>query len=525
MLAAAVLALIALNALLTYRLGQHDRMYDNPVYRWRESLAIALSRMQDPPLHGYLAYRSIRDYLAEHGLALVAGEADVLSTPEERRALTHDGRRMDRLIQEARHTRIDDTLPPVILVANELGEADFFYWAFRIFGLNVNALILFYYSVLLVSVALFFATFRHSPFSILLLMLYLAGHYFAIHYATIGHIQTIHNSRFFSVLALLPSMHLLLLLLRQEPPSLLNVVAAAAQAFILFFMLFCRSQTFWQIVSVLASAALVVRFREIWAALPRPRAWPATISTLARETWPALLVAGGLVGYSWYATSAPDPRFYGSESKAHVFWHALYVGMISADRELTALYGYGQGTYTDSMGFLAVLHDLRGRNEAPPEFAEVVDGVTNINFLKNAGAYDQAMRRVFLEVVAERPWPVIRSFLIGKPIDQIRILSQMSPLREVRRYVEVLVLALGASALALFAGAGIPRRETLYRTVIACVPLVICSGMTTAVVPSEIIPDVIVFYLLLVSLIAVYLPLALASRWITIRYHEQASTA
>src|SRR5712691_2307195 len=79
-IAAAVLLLIALSVVRTYSLGHHQRMYDNPIYRWRESLAIALSRMQTPPLHGYLAYRSIRNYLVEHGLSLVAGYFDETAT-------------------------------------------------------------------------------------------------------------------------------------------------------------------------------------------------------------------------------------------------------------------------------------------------------------------------------------------------------------------------------------------------------------------------------------------------------------
>src|SRR5262249_49420154 len=99
-LAATVLVLFVLSVVRTYSLGHHERMYDNPVYRWRESLAIALSRMQAPPLHGYLAYRSIRNYLAKKGLALVIGEADELSTPEQRRALVQDGPRMNELLQK-----------------------------------------------------------------------------------------------------------------------------------------------------------------------------------------------------------------------------------------------------------------------------------------------------------------------------------------------------------------------------------------------------------------------------------------
>src|SRR5215813_13427016 len=74
-IAAAVLTRFALSVMQAYALGHHARMYDNPVYRWREALVIALSRMQPQPLHGYLGYRSIGKYFAEHGLALVAGEA------------------------------------------------------------------------------------------------------------------------------------------------------------------------------------------------------------------------------------------------------------------------------------------------------------------------------------------------------------------------------------------------------------------------------------------------------------------
>jgi hypothetical protein len=150
----------------------------------------------------------------------VAGEAEAVSTPEQRRALTRDGPRMDRLLQEASRTPIDPSLEPVILTGNELGLVDFFYWSFRTFGLKLNSLVFFYYSILLVSIVLFFVTFRHSPFCLLLLMLYLAAHYFAVNYASIGLIQTIHNSRFFPMLSLLPAMHLVLLLLRRERASL-----------------------------------------------------------------------------------------------------------------------------------------------------------------------------------------------------------------------------------------------------------------------------------------------------------------
>ena len=51
-LPAAVLLLLVSNIWLSHSFGHSRMMYDNPIYRWRESIAIALSRMQDKPLHG-----------------------------------------------------------------------------------------------------------------------------------------------------------------------------------------------------------------------------------------------------------------------------------------------------------------------------------------------------------------------------------------------------------------------------------------------------------------------------------------
>ena len=191
----AILILLALSVFRTYSTPQNFSMYDNPIYRWRESLAIALSRMQAKPLHGYVAYRSISDYLNKHGLAMFNGEADVFPTEKELSDLTHDRSRMEQLIQAASRVRIDEGLPPVILHGNEKGLADYYYFAFELFGLNINALVLFYYMLLAASLAMFFATFRKSSFCMLLLSLYLIGHYYMLGYTIIPHLQAIHNSR------------------------------------------------------------------------------------------------------------------------------------------------------------------------------------------------------------------------------------------------------------------------------------------------------------------------------------------
>ena len=135
---------------------------------------------------------------------------------------------------------------------NELGLVDYTYWAFKLYGISINALVLFYFTLLFVSAALFFVTFRRSRFCLLLLMLYLAAHYFALDYAQTRAIIAIQNSRFFPVLALLPALYLLLLVVTPTRPTLAVVAMAAVQTFILMFMVFCRTQTYWEILAIVS---------------------------------------------------------------------------------------------------------------------------------------------------------------------------------------------------------------------------------------------------------------------------------
>jgi hypothetical protein len=501
--------LFVLNVVHAYQLGFQSTMYDNPVYRWRESLVIALSRMQPQPLHGYVGYRSILSYFTHHGLALIDGEADAMPTPAERRALVTDGARMDRLMQEASKVTIDPNLPPVILQGNELGLVDYTYWAFKLFGISVNALVLFYFTLLFISVALFFVTFRQSPFCLLLLMLYLAAHYFALDYAQTRALLAIQNSRFFPVLALLPALHLFLLTLTRIRPTAPVVAGAAVQTFILMFMVFCRTQTYWEVFAILLGAVVATGLRPVRQALLRPKRWLAAIGETVRETWPAVLAVLGVVALLGYTHFAPDQSLYAKESKAHLFWHDFFVSTVSADPQLLATYGFGSSSYTDDMGYLAALHDLRGRNDGSTPIADEVNGVLGIDIFKSNGAYDEEMRRLYFRVFREHPWLVVRSFLIGKPMDQLAYFSVTPELWQRRNYVNPMILAVAATLLALALGAALPTRRTALLGLAVAAAVVACSTMTSFFYPTALIAEVLVTWLMLVMVCAIYLPLAL----------------
>jgi hypothetical protein len=506
-----VVFLFVLNVVHAYQLGFQSTMYDNPIYRWRESLVIALSRMQLQPLHGYVGYGSILSYVTHHGLALISGEADTMPTPDELRALVTDGARMDRLMREASKVAIDPSLPPVILQGNELGLVDYTYWAFKLYGISINALVLFYFTLLFISVALFFVTFRQSPFCLLLLMLYLAAHYFALDYAHTRALLAMQNSRFFPVLALLPALHLLLLAVMRVQPTVSVVAGAALQTFILMFMVFCRTQTYWEVFAILAAAVVAIGLGPVRQALPRSKRWFAAIGETIREAWPAVLSVLGIVALLGYSHFAPNKDLYARESTAHIFWHDFFVSTVSADPQLLATYGYGSSSYTDDMGYLAALHDLRGRNDGSSPVAQEVNGVLGIDIMKSNGAYDDEMRRLYFRMLREHPRAVVRSFLIGKPVDQLAAFRVTPELWRRNSYVNPMILAVAATLLALALGAALPTRRTALLGLAVVVVVLACSTMTSFFYPTALIAEVLVTWLMLVMVCAIYLPLALLS--------------
>jgi len=507
--ALAVAALFAINVLHAYQLGFQSKMYDSPIYRWRESLVIALSRMQPQPLHGYVGYGSILSYFTQHGLALMGGEASPLPSEAQRAALVADGARMNRLMKEASEVAIDPKLPPVILQGNELGLVDYTYWAFQLYGISINALVLFYFTLLFVSAALFFVTFRRSRFCLLLLMLYLAAHYFALDYAQTRAIIAIQNSRFFPVLALLPALYLLLLVVTRAPPTLAVAAMAAVETFILMFMVFCRTQTYWEVLAILLAAVVVTGLQPLRQAAFHVGRWPAAIGKSLYQTWPAALALVGTVVLVGYGSLAPNEAFYSRESKAHLFWHDLYGSTVSAEPTLYATYGYNFPPFSDNMSYVAATHDLRGRNDGVSPIAEVVDGVLDIDIFKSNGVYDQEMRRLYFRVVREHPWLVLRSFVIGKPQAQIGFFIITPELWNWHSYVAPFLLALAATVLALAFGAPLPTARTMLTGVAVAAVVFAASTLTSFFYPTALIAEVLVTWLILVMLGVVYLPLAL----------------
>jgi hypothetical protein len=471
-------------------------MYDNPIYRWRASIAVALSELRDPPLGGYLAYGSIVKYLNEHGLALMEGEASPMPSYQSVVALAYNSNRLNRLFKEASTIPINYRLPPVPIVGSEKGEAAFYYLAFRLFGIQIKSIWLFYFTLLGASTFLFSVAFWRSPICMLLLMLYLSAHFYMTDIATISAYQTVHNSRFLPVLAVLPSMHLALLILRRTPFSVVYFVPAIGQTFLLFFVIFCRVEAAWQPAALLAISAVAVSPIKLLKARSRSQltaSRPPPVVSL----WPAALLIAGAAGFVIYGHIALDHKVYSTETRTHTFWDPLIVGTISANPELNRIYGMGQPPYSDTMGYFIARKYLVEHNDATSPIAIVKDGVVvGARPMENMGAYDAVLRRAFFQMAQHHPWLTLRSILYDKPRTELSILLHYKGLYRLKIFSWTLALSVASATLVFALGALPLRREHLLTAWWVLCVIAVFSLSTTFIYPTTVIPDAIIFFLL-----------------------------
>jgi hypothetical protein len=274
-------------------------------------------------------------------------------------------------------------------------------------------------------------------------------------------------------------------------------------------MVFCRTQTYWEVLAIILAAVVVTGLRPLRQARFRISRWPSAIGQSVYETWPVALAAAGAVMLLVYSGLAPDKTLYSAESKAHLFWHDLFASTVSSDPMLYAIYGYNLEKFSDDMSYVAATRDLRGRNDGTSPIATVVDGVLDIDIFKSNGVYDQEMRRLYLRVVREHPWQVLRSFVVGKPKVQIHRFDRTPELWNWHNYVGPFLLALAATGLALALGVPLPTARTALTGMAVAAVVFACSTLTSFFYPTALIAEVLVTWLILAMLCAVYLPLAL----------------
>ena len=481
------------------RLGQ-DQVAFHPIYRLRQSLAVAISRLHHPSPGGYLAYKSVVNVLNENGFALFDSEPGLRLDPPGWEALLTDGPRLNRIIQQAIEAPVDTSLPPEIIQANELGYADYIYFSFRLFGDKVSSLYYFFYLIVAATCLLYALQFRKSPFLLFLLVIFLAELYFLEDYANSygTQLKTVTNSRLFSGLSLVPALHVLFVLWQRQPPRAFTVAGVSLQSLIFAFLLSCRTEAAWQIAMVAAVACGigVPLLRPLRSQKPRH-----PISRLG-PPWPAVVLLVVAATYATIVSMKVDQR-YSTEPQGHIIWHEILLGIFGASPELRREYA-GTDNADDQEVYLAIIRDLNARNDASSPIARKLDnGKLTIDLMAGWGEYEKLVRSLTLRIILRHPAVLVEA-LPAKVQQQLRWYN--NPVRHSMAWANmrtpIIIIAVGA-LICMVAGGFTIGLADLRSAAIIVVALLLFASVTPWIEPSALSIGSLFCYL---GIIAVVIP-------------------
>jgi hypothetical protein len=326
---------LAINFVQGIALGERDVLY-YPMFRTQVTIAIALSMMHKPPASGYRAYDDISNALVAHGFYI----GDRTDDAARRAALFEDTGALNNAIDDALQTPVDITRETITLPGNDLGAVDFIYLAFRMFGAKVSSLYYLYFVILLASTFMFIVQFWRSRFMLLVLCDYLALHLLMIEWAhDVGPaVGSISNTRTFTVLALLPALHLAALLV-SVPTEARPFAPAVIQACVLGFLIGCRFDAAWEAGFVVICALSFGVFSLAGSAEGNVTARLSRLGCL----WPVavMLLVLAIMTARLNFTAAAAYRF---TAERHLIWENVLTGFL-ADRDLR--YQYSRADIND----------------------------------------------------------------------------------------------------------------------------------------------------------------------------------
>lgn len=234
---------------------------------------------------------------------------------------------------------------------DDMGEVDYVTLAFGLFGLKIEALFYFYFTLVSLAALVFILTFQDRAFALAVVLTTLFAYYVEqfLDFFDLVAIPTYWGMRHSSTLCLIPAMHFAFLLLWRKKLSWAVAAGTALQLAILILAWRVRGSVAWVFIFVTVLAAALAVF-ELWphSVVSRPRSWVAagrgvvelarSVATLARSwrsllrgtlRWPVVFLLLGLVANAAYNRAMLHPIYKTDDVMPyHGIWHSVHLGLI-----------------------------------------------------------------------------------------------------------------------------------------------------------------------------------------------------
>jgi hypothetical protein len=315
----------------------------------------------------------------------------------------------------------DQSLNPrrMLLAENEdVGVIDFYKLSFRLFGLKVQGFFWTYLIILALSYGLAVIAYWRRPTAILFFNCFLFAHFCTVAYVGIAYVDpdlnlsAIHNSRFMSVLALIPTLHLLLALMKPPRASITAVLAAAVQILLLMFIVTIRGAA-----SIYVAGLLCLVLYRVWIECRLGwRGKPFAAMVKSCLIWPVVVVVTGIGAFNLYRSAELNPAYTVIDEyhPNHYLWHSMIIGLTvnqNSDQWFRDEYQTGWGDHLPS-AFMDKYLKKYGLDHT----------YVNDAFGGRFNTYENLNRVTFFEFVKTYPGYTLRIMLIDKPLYFIYLL-------------------------------------------------------------------------------------------------------
>jgi len=410
---AALIGLIATGTFSPARIGTMTWGPGHDIW----SAAIAISQINFG-LSGKLAYREIEQTIA---IEIIESKNVWDSTNDTTRRLLKDPSAVTRGLRAGAAVKKDDISVPttkegyVTDWCEDLGYADFYNLAFRIFGFNAFSTHWLYISLLALSYLLFVAVFFRDNSAIGTLTLSTTA-LFLVSSSSIfsDGLPSFAANRFLSTLAIIPLLHIIHMALRRRSLGWPEVFVLLAQAGLLAFTMAVRSSAEWCVVAFMAFLLAVILMRRfknaVWGSESgriKSFAWSfASIPTIRRLGITGLLVVAVTTAVGLVRNSQFDEVYFREDNiPHHLFWHSAFLGLTySPDWAVYRPYP-DLPLYGDGAAFHVFEHRMR---ELGQPF------VSNRSYYR-ARVYEPAIRNEYLKFIARNPRFAFELFAYHKP--------------------------------------------------------------------------------------------------------------
>ncbi len=223
--------------------GWHLSTNESLQFWFSKSIAATISRI-DHNLYGYVGFNKIYNFLMNY---------ETIN---------------DEILNKARE--IKDVSSSGIFTMSELdvGYQDYIYLAFLIFGYSVSSLLNLYFVILILSITLFYLSFRKNNISKIILLIFLLSFLLILPAAErfSYNVGVIYSIRFMTLLAVLPLIHICFFtfnLKKINKNSLSQILSVLMQSIILIFLYYVRTTLIWAFLLLLFFLILNIIFSII----------------------------------------------------------------------------------------------------------------------------------------------------------------------------------------------------------------------------------------------------------------------